>query len=41
MTLSTADVLQGRGHVLVLDDEASILNFAAAILRRFGYEYPC
>jgi len=38
MTLSTADVLQGRGHVLVLDDEASILNFAAAILRRSGYE---
>ena len=36
--LSAADEHRGRGHVLVLDDEAFILNIAASILRRSGYE---
>jgi signal transduction histidine kinase/DNA-binding NarL/FixJ family response regulator len=38
MDLSAADNYRGRGHVLVLDDEAFILNIAASILRRAGYE---
>jgi PAS domain S-box-containing protein len=38
MDLSAADNHRGRGHVLVLDDEAFILNIAASILRRAGYE---
>jgi CheY-like chemotaxis protein len=38
MNLSAADGHQGRGAVLVLDDEVFILNVAASILRRSGYE---
>ena len=38
MNLSAGDAHRGRGQVLVLDDEAFILNIAASILRRSGYE---
>ena len=38
MSLSDADGHRGRGQVLVLDDETFILNIAASILRRSGYE---
>ena len=38
MNSSAADEHRGRGQVLVLDDEAFILNIAASILRRSGYD---
>jgi len=37
-TAEQSDAIQGKGHILVVDDEAPLTRFYALALRQLGYE---
>lgn len=41
MTNKTTDRHHGKGHILILDDQSSILKMVAKMLKTMGYETTC